>query len=230
MRERPIIFSAEMVRAILAGRKTQTRRVVGERDRLVLDFLTGDADGGPTGATADLGQTADQHGLIVWSAEYPDEGGERLPCPFGAPGDRLWVRETWFEECDPETVRPYETRRARYLATETEEVMQMDDDGGWAWNKDGTAKSPWRSPIHMPRWASRITLELTQVRVDRLQGISLDDVVAEGVTPEWSNGSTVASFASLWDSINAKRGHPWDSNPWVWALGFRRIESAELAA
>lgn len=115
--------------------------------------------------------------------------------PYGVVGDRLWVREAW-----------------------------QDGNGGIYYRADGIHPGPWKPAIHMPRWASRITLEITGVRVERLQDISNDDARAEGV-PEWDGdepGDYRGSFRDVWDSINGKR-HPWSSNPWVWVREFKRI-------
>ena len=219
MKERPIIFSAPMVRAILDGRKTQTRQVVKPQPphscRYVMNgaashalcFGPNDECVPPTGTSID----------------------HRLPCPYGVPGDRLWVRETW------------NTLPLRHVFYREGGEMHKD----WKW----------RSPIHMPRWASRITLEITAVRVERLNEISAKDAVREGVglpdecdheieCSDPRNGATWTDlesnaaggcpwsschcardcFRELWDRINGKR-HPWSSNPWVWVLEFKRLET-----
>lgn len=166
MKERPILFSAPMVKAILSGTKTQTRRIVKPQ-------------------------------------QFPL--GTCVACPYGTVGDRLWVRETWLQ---------------------VPAGIAFRADGGDHYGAGGKLK--WRPSIFMPRAASRITLEVTGVRVERLQGISEDDAEAEGVAAEPHNGSCVdrrcfvKAYASLWDSLNAKRS-PWSSNPWVWVLSFRRI-------
>jgi hypothetical protein len=211
VRERPILFSGPMVRALLDGRKTQTRRVI----RL----------------PADRGQweSSDLQGhAVIWNTTT----GKVISCPHGAPGDRLWVRETWCQEVDRDG-RLIEGK-ALYAA-DGQEVFLSDGDGGTAWRPDGRARSPWRSPLFMPRWASRITLELTAVRVERLQDISEADAVAEAAPckmvtnlyPEQcgcflAEDEPTHHFALLWDSLNAKRA-PWASNPWVWVLEFRRV-------
>lgn len=202
MKERPILFSSPMVRAILDGSKTQTRRVMTPQP----DHL--------------------QH--YEWR-------GKRIV------GDRLWVRETWcFAHPDswdagPDAAIgrplgppcPDGTRQFAWYAATDADVVNSDDDN----------RSPWKPSIHMPRWASRITLEITEVRVQCLQDISEDDAHAEGCVCDDEPcdhtrqscadvgclGKTHrSSFCTLWDSINAKRA-PWSSNPWVWALTFRRI-------
>lgn len=168
MIERPILFSAPMVRAVLAGRKSQTRRVI----------------------------------------RLPFSRGWLGPCPYGIPGHSLWVKETWARHPDGDGV-----------------VYRATDPG---WDDEGQIK--WRPSIYMPRTASRITLETTGVRAERLQDISERDAMSEGVERDgagWRNYYHVAardSFASLWDSINGKRA-PWASNPWVWVVTFARKES-----
>lgn len=185
MRERPIMFKGEMVRAILAGRKTQTRRIIKPQ---------------PTGAPVSL---------------------EHWACPYGAPGDRLWVREAWMAD-------PLGSRGRGQVANYP--VLYRVGFGD-LWPEMAALVTPrWKSPIFMPRWASRITLEITDVRVQRLQDITTEDATAEGVfSTTMSNGiqwsSASAAFQSLWDSINRKT-HPWASNPWVWALTFKREEVA----
>lgn len=163
MKERPILFSGPMVRAILDGRKTQTRRVVKPRQGM-LDDWTG------------------------------------LPCPYGKPGDRLWVRETCYFE------QPH-----------GEVIYRADPGSEKALDPEFTGLR-WRPSIHMPRWASRITLEIVNVRVERLQDIRVDDARAEGVTAKWP----VHGFRNLWQSINGFGS--WDANPWVWVVEFRNME------
>lgn len=191
MKERPILFSAPMVRAILGGRKTQTRRIVNAR---VAPWLLDPAHG--------------------WDDAYVlDPGNELLArCPYGAPGGRLWVRETW----------------ARLTGNGHRIVYRADgDDPRLGWDDDPSTRRPrmtWTPSIHMPRWASRITLEVTDVRVERLQAITEEDAVAEGVARhvEGATRGARTAFASLWDSLNGERT-PWSTNPWVWVVGFRRL-------
>lgn len=217
MRERPILFGGPMVRAILDGRKTQTRRVVKPRHDYIVDEIP------------------DALGVYrVWPYFQPYVYAEpqtiEVPCPYGRPGDRLWVKEThaWnnpdFEKQDREDAigRP------------------CNEDGRWCWYgaTDGEIDGAWRPSIHMPRWASRITLEVTGVRVERLQDITTADAMAEGVERAggfmttsgcWrrytSDGpsceSPRESFRSLWESINGAGS--WAANSWVWAISFRRL-------
>ena len=219
--ERPILFSAEMVRAILAGWKTQTRRVVSCLDA--------------SHATAWRFHDGLWHPCAdQLSRGILDPVGPGIRCPYGAPGDRLWVREAWAISRIWDQSRPSE--------------MPLDDSDRiptW-WRADGVSEESWanrgrwRQSIHMPRWASRITLEITDVRVQRLQDISEEDALAEG-TPCWVCGRTidglsendcecfhsrraVGSYQALWDSINGKRpGCSWADNPWVWIIHFRMV-------
>lgn len=175
MKERPILFSAPMVRALLDGRKTQTRRVVKPQ---------------PTATREEAIRTYGKGGTFILEA-----GFFGVRCPYGQLGDRLWVRETWG-------------------ACAGSPVYRADDN---ATCPDG---GRWKPSIHMPRWASRITLEVTGVRVERLQDISEEDAIAEGV-PE-QRGDPWA-FQCLWDSINGARERcSWAANPWVWAITFSR--------
>lgn len=214
MTDRPILFSGPMVRALLAGTKTQTRRVarvspaVSGRPELVI----GDRDHCGTGW-----HWRRPNGVCEWHVE----------CPYGAVSDKLWVRESWAHDApDLQACR----------------VAHEDACGGsitYGPYYRATEVAPdtlrWRPSIHMPRWASRITLEITDVRVERLHEISEADAKAEGVRiPDAATAkqSTVdvsgmtpyrAAFASLWDEINGDRA-PWSSNPWVWVVAFKRVE------
>lgn len=196
MVERPILFNSAMVRAILGGTKTQTRRVV---KGAALEWLE----------------------PWMFAPEFV-AASENAMCPFGHSGDRLWVRETW--ACLDSHTRPG-SRLAYRANTPDGERVRVD--------------APWRPSIYMPRWASRITLEITGVRVERLQAISEADAQAEGCTqnhngyfwggPHAEYGrkqmpTAKAAFADLWDSINGPGS--WDANPWVWCVEFRRLEAA----
>lgn len=204
MKERPILFSGEMVRAILDGRKTQTRRVA----RIPRGYEEWTPEAGSDGTLVLRGQ-----GISTW-----------VDCPYGVPGDRLWARETWRERG---------TTGIHIAGEQDAEWLEYRADG----DVDGPS---WRPSIHMPKWASRITLEVTGVRVERVQDISEEDAIAEGIQVEdrsfgraWRNYDSrmpsewfthhTASFWSLWDSINAKRGYSWESNPPVWVVEFRRV-------
>lgn len=207
MRERPILFSGPMVRAVLAGQKTQTRRVAKE--------------------------FAGRDDLDAILRRFPNQNG----CPYGQPGDRLWVREA-------HAIVP----RTAYAGSEgVQQVIRKDgpyEHDAAVFREGWTRSAPgrWRPSIHMPRWASRITLEIVSVLVERLQAISEADAQAEGVEGHyiedgwyWRNyllsdadaavspmmTSAKDSFRSLWESING--ADSWAANPWVWAVEFRRI-------
>jgi hypothetical protein len=201
-RERPILFSAPMVRALLAGTKTQTRRVVkpvGDDDSFVL-LDHGPEFGGWWPYRSDDGEST----IRADGTETPHS------CPYGQPGDRLWVRET-FAKIDGQS-RPW--IETDYRATYTHGDRLGDSLG---------IKKRWTPAIHMPRSASRITLEVTGVRIERLNGISEVDALYEGVTRALTAsgfGGYVDAYAALWDQINGAGA--WAANPWVWVVEFRR--------
>jgi hypothetical protein len=234
VKERPILFSGPMVRALLDGRKTQTRRTVklptkGEYIRPDMGGWSPSTIGG-----------ADQHGrsvpehVCLWNQTT----GTTLACPYGVPGDRLWVREAWavkrFEHCLAHERDWQELCGAtvRYLADGAEIVHRGDRATGRGIYRGPVEKG--RPSIHMPRWASRLTLEITEVRVERLQDISQADAKSEGCDPihMQPGGPTGdpsagwicyrAGFESLWNHINGPDS--WDANPWVWAVSFRVLE------
>lgn len=222
MRSHPILFSGDMVRAILDGRKTQTRRVMNPQPEFLQVY---DFNGKRMYDGANRRWCWNGHvGGVMEDATTSLSPYSRINV-----GDRLWVRETFMEVCDWNTLEPL--GKYIYRAThEGHEPVQLDEDGFRAWNKDGTAKSPWRPSIHMPHEASRITLEVTNVRVERLQDISWLDAIAEGIKdPKVAalriddEVGTVQKFRKLWDSIYSKK-HPWDSNPWVWVYEFKVLE------
>lgn len=227
-RERPILFSGPMVRELLAGRKTQTRRPVK------WEPLSPGLNLGFTGL--EVGHTSGERPWVLYSAGAGGLWEERtkpLRCPYGSPGDRLWVRETWFEEFDPVTCKPYDPPRACYAAMHEGEVRKMDGDGGTVFRKDGWAASPWRPGIHMPRWASRLLLEVEAVRVERLDAITEDDARAEGMEflLEGTRDATPRdTFLRRWDGMYAGGDFARARNPWVWVVTFRRLEAARSAA
>lgn len=239
-RTRPIIFSGPMVRALLDGRKSQTRRVLKPQPRW---------DNGAIGIE-------DRRGRWIYAANTERGFAEDLhrshfKMPY-ALGDWLWVREAW--ACVGRTTFD----GGDYVGPGSLIVFRADFDAGGrdrrAWmrgqsrHQDGTAyQEPrrWRPAIHMPRWASRLTIDLTQVRVERLQDVSNTDAIAEGIRADMPEAvgnrgmphsspitfnegrdyTAVAAYRRLWDSLNAKRGYGWDTNPWVVALTFNVVRA-----
>ena len=235
VKERPILFSAPMVRAILEGRKTVTRRVMKCQP---------DADASITVESYNVAVTNrrgyQEAGPEIFGAWWRD-GEAGCKCPFGQPGDRLWVRETWY--CDH-----FEVQQGPYLQpADMHDLDQSREDGELVYAADGLApyeqdQPTWKPSIHMPRWASRILLEITDVRVERLQDITEEQALAEGIVgvpfrPDdgWpictgymmgpDDGKTglqttaAKAFAGLWDSV----GGNWNANPWVWVVEFKRV-------
>lgn len=205
MKERPIIMTGESVRAILEGMKTQTRRVIKPQ---------------PPQWTWNR---------YKWDDHCIDVGTVQpcyVKCPYGSPGDMLWVRETWrTEELDDGL------DGIRYKTDDGFKPIENTAAAADAWiEADYAGLGKWRSPIFMPRWASRITLETVSVRVEKLQDIGYMDIIKE-CPPYQIDFITMRSrsledtFRVVWDSINAKRGYPWSSNPWVWVIEFRRISN-----
>lgn len=217
-KEKPIIFSADMVLAILDGRKTQTRRVVKPQPDI---YENGDIHfKWATFYLNGLTYTWDSNGVggENWQAnDHPDEDKfaealRRCPANRFVPyrvGQHLWVREVW---CG---YKP--TMRGYFKADMSYWDHAKNHPVGCVGEPD---KAKYGSPIHMPRWASRITLEVTEVRVQRVQSISEEDAISEGciVLP---SVSATANYRLLWNKINGKK-HPWNSNPWVWAISFQR--------
>ncbi|MFC5372964.1 hypothetical protein ACFPIF_10390 [Brevundimonas faecalis] len=232
MIERPILFSDPMVRALLDGRKTQTRRVVKPMPKWAERFPICK----PEGMTAG-------HQIWWWDGEL-EFVGVAQDCPYGQPGDRLWVREAW---------APVPATAYRH-SEGVQQVINPDDPdmaaifaAGWDRNIP-----KWKPSIHMPRWASRILLEITDVRVERLQDISEADAAAEGLMTwqgqdcdgdprldgrlydftAWgwepprheSDGwmTAYAAYRDLWNHINGASA--WAANPWVWAVSFRVVD------
>lgn len=212
VKERPILFNTEMVKAVLEGRKTQTRRVIKMRDGSLAedeDISTWE-DGG-------LDKVMD------FTINYPY--WKELKCPYGKPGYRLWVRETYVPN---------------YFDINQEYGNNNGYKADWTASAAEVCKEPkWKPSIFMPRHASRILLEITDIRVERVQDITESEAIAEGVellnnSPfnQWKSYKEKGrfhlhawqSFQSLWNSINEKRGFGWDVNPWVWVVEFKRIE------
>jgi hypothetical protein len=211
MKERPILFSAPMVRAILDGRKTQTRRVMKPQPQPFEEGPLVHAKKHP----APYIDAYNGGPVWVWWTSDDRQGPGNFKCPFGVPGDRLWVRETF---AMPEDVGEGPDGSVYYRAT----------DPGWDDNDSGVK---WRSPLFMPRDASRITLEITGVRVQRVQEINTYDALCEGMEPTpWidtpgvpSGKSECDQFQDLWVEING--GKSWDKNEWVWVIEFKRLEA-----
>lgn len=214
MTDRPILFSAPMVRAILADRKTQTRRVMRTNHVGYRSFLRW--DGRPH-----------TRAMMACSNGDPGRPESSVFCEdnrIGVPGDRLWVRETWSPwsdvvDCD-EAAKLRDARAQMPWA-----CVLYGADRAWSNSQPSDNGGRWRPSIHMPRWASRLTLDVVSVRVERLQAITEEDARAEGVAVDpaaLASGATHRqAFADLWDSLNAKRA-PWASDPWVWRVEFRR--------
>ena len=243
--EKPILFSGEMVQAILDGRKTQTRRVMKPQLH--------------TGKLGDVYIYPKDNAASEWSSNPQMFACD---CPYGVPGDRLWVREAF------QRVEAFYGLGILYRSDES--ILAIDFDAPNEWERTNERLHeprlelhdiacegmPWCPSIHMPRWASRITLEITNVRVERLNEISAEDVVAEGIdlSPIWENSTGVtyeevakvwtqnvprndgesidqsysahfiACFKRMWDKINGKK-NPWASNPWVWVIEFKKLEA-----
>ncbi len=229
---KPIIFNTEMVRAILDGKKNQTRRVIKLRDGSL---------------PQDDEMSMDENGKVItvmdFSKDFP-QWRERK-CPYGGPGDKLWVRETfWHYGAWEQYIDDKGKKRKRFIHFSNEDIylqyyqenphkpqVQFDLTGRADWHK--------RPSIYLPKKYSRITLEVKDVRVERVQDIADEDAMKEGVyewykatqyDPNsfsyWSpiNGSGAKQkFSELWDSINLKRGYGWDTNPWVWVVEFEKI-------
>lgn len=240
MRERGIIFNAEMVRAVLEGRKTQTRRIIKDCPTV------------QDGWYPDRYNNSDE--WTFWGARGSSDAGRcTLPfvkCPFGEVGDRLWVRETWMPDAPRDgtwgDVEFYGCKGSplSMIPKRFRKPENCIHRASW----DGSEMVGWTPSIHMPRWASRITLEITGVRVERLQDISESDAVAEGIEPlplepdmpqfyhEYfpigiknglrCNMSAAGSFSGLWEAIYGKES--WQANPWVWVIEFKRVEGMHV--
>lgn len=249
MKERGMIFNGEMVRAILDGRKTQTRRVI--------------ANVGSDNCIPLQKQSKTKDGIYTHVMDAPNYG----LCPFGKVGDHIWVRETWAilgneDGCcidwEEKLCKADERSAARIYRASCEQrpgnygLWSIPDDADWKpHTKDYQYEGAWRPSIHMPRWASRILLEITDVRVERLNAISEEDAQREGVHTEVWDQTVVArnyaasdeffqfwsedmpyfvemnelyrsSFRSLWESIYGAES--WQANPWVWVIEFKRVE------
>lgn len=237
MKERPILMNTFSVRAILDGRKTQTRRVIKPQPEVGEEFSvwTGRKKWGDAVVRFTEHDCEPPHSFEESIAKH---------CPYGVPGDRLWVRETWLTDHQFDDLKPSEV--PQHLAT--------------LWYQADDAPTPpcmgkTRPSIFMCRWMSRILLEITGVRVERVQDISDDDVAAEGLpyrqstedfaigrspangkwywgfpTPAWNyvySRDAQCAFEELWDSINGSGDFSWEANPWVWVVEFERVEPVD---
>lgn len=217
MNEKPILFSAPMVIAILEGKKTQTRRVINPQP-----------DNRPTGHMRfypnDMAKKRKHYG----SEEHMKRGLPVDFSPYGHPGDQLWVRETWALSGNWDDVKISDLPKFGIKDNLVYRASEKHPNAEYY---------KWKPSIFMPRWASRITLVVSRIRVERVQEITRDDAKAEGVSGVWRNppekeehyrrvllNPYVANYSVLWDAINAGRGFGWDVNPWVWVVEFKVLE------
>lgn len=224
MNERPILFSAPMVLALLAGTKTQTRRIMKPQPREHHWFgLPGYEHRLYPNPVVGGFAARSVHSHHIPGKERAVDCGEWISCPYGAPGDRLWVRETW---------RPEIAHSHGMDACDCADVTTTYAAGGERRYTPGSRiPNEWLMPvaakrgnvpgIHMPRWASRLSLEVTGVRVERLREISEVDAKAEGVG--FHVGGPVHAYRVLWNSINGAGS--WAANPWVWVVELERVKS-----
>lgn len=224
-KERGMIFNAEMVRAILSGQKTQTRRIV--------KYVTAD------NCMTLTKPSKPRDGVYTHVMDAPKHG----LCPHGNVGDRIWVRETWqgplvdFERSDDLLRNPEKYEKPENCVYAADGVPAPE-----FYDADDNLRCCWRPSIHMPRWASRILLEITNVRVERLNDISEQDAIAEGIDTDWlaesqDNYDCIADhnmtgrptakghFSYLWQSIYGDdKSKCWEKNPWVWVIEFKRVQ------
>lgn len=246
MKQSPILFSTPMVQAILAGRKTQTRRIadVPNHDHFGINIMDWGLSKYPYHKEGkwlyDVQSDVDSHNTFELKAKY------------GQVGDVLWVRETWrkWYPVDSDGYTDFNHAVIEYAADDPPMIYEKDGDGFQVFNKDGSEKFiPWRPSIHMPKSACRLYLQITDIRVERLQVISEEDAKAEGIMyyeegnlgvrykdymadasgyghPDHdypTTGDAVASFGTLWAGINGLDS--WQANPWVWVIAFKRINN-----
>ncbi|HBS2860666.1 TPA: morphogenetic protein [Klebsiella variicola subsp. variicola] len=210
MKERGMIFNGEMVRAILDGRKTQTRRIMAPQPADDIErciFPNPEA--------------------IGWKSSLRHKHGSTTAhfCHYGKPGDCIWVRETFqgplfdYDLMDSYCKDPTPFEKPEFCVYKADGVPAPE-----FYDADDELHCCWRPSIHMPRWASRILLEITNVRVERLKSISDSDAIREGcITANMKSGDCVADvFARLWASIYGAES--WNANPWVWVIEFKRVE------
>ncbi|EPH7508776.1 TPA: hypothetical protein M2P33_003383 [Klebsiella pneumoniae] len=237
MTERGMIFNAEMVRAILDGRKTQTRREVKlnldiARLATTYDWATSLAANHYQGLTEEqIQQKAESLRGVIHPVILDNGQMVSIICPHGKPGDRIWVRETF---CPVDDTQYGGEKWVDYRATPRYEASHP---AGWDSAPNDAESLKWRPSIHMPRWASRILLEITDVRVERLNAISEEDATAEGVppagsllpdypgtflTPKGDFATAKVAFQRLLESIYGEES--WKANGWVWVISFKRVE------
>lgn len=229
IKERPILFQTEMVKAILEGRKTQTRRIKGFTNQNPDEWEVQLIKGAPVSKS-----DCPQYAVYFKHKLYPNQTGA-IQCPYGQPGDLLWVREAWNEAGRFESdfyanseVNAYRTKDAYFFPN-----WKQLDTSHWNWDK-----IKWKPSIHMPKDAARIWLMIEDIRVERVQEISEEDAIAEGILccetygeiawKRYDGDYTVTSkpkisFWSLWASINGEES--WNSNPWVWVIQFRVLST-----
>ncbi|WP_145156207.1 ASCH domain-containing protein [Pseudomonas oryzihabitans] len=249
MTERPILFNDDMVRAVLEGRKTVTRRAVVSRSRKRPHMVMVDNHPDFPGCLQPF--QADEHGSISFEGkgqcEFP------IACPFGQVGDRLWVREAW------EDVHPVQVTGGRYTqlgragipgppGVTYQTIYRSDGPYPQVYH---THEHPYRSlspvpgcftapaecgwvgwcpSIHMPRWASRLLLEVTAVRVERLHAITPEQIEAEGLSTAWPSYAGEQDLRGQWKDLWEETGGDWSSNPWVWVIEFQRVTAPSAAA
>ncbi|EDC3201756.1 hypothetical protein LHN82_004280 [Salmonella enterica] len=216
MKERGMIFNAEMVRAILDGRKTQTRRIMAiqpEHSELGLRRVIDSKNGRDNGKY--FWSQSDARGLKMRSKVFG--------CPYGEVGDRIWGRETYQGPLfDYEHMESYLEDSSKFYKPEFCVYRADGKPAPEFYDADDNLHCGWRPSIHMPRWASRITLEITGVRVERLNSITESDAEAEGVTDTGFGDLLVDGYRYLWKSIYGEES--WVANPWVWVIEFKRVE------
>ena len=236
MSENPILFSAEMVRAILDGKKTQTRRTRGLEDVNIASDLWKLFKIGELGYMTKK-RYQGRFGAYFHSEEIEERTLAICPavCPYGQPDDLLWVRETHYRFGHWVKNGFTATGKQRYkFIPETQEVLFYDNPPEKLANGKSKDIHGWykRPSIFMPKWATRIWLRVKSVRVERVQDIAPEDCVSEGIGELASKknkyGFTPAGaryvFGQLWNSINEKRGYGWDANPWVWVVEFEKVK------
>lgn len=226
MKERPILFSTPMVQAILAGNKTQTRRIIKSPAKNMQEsgqeVIKRNPDNDPWYKDR-IWSMRTQQGL--WG-DYTNKQFLEF-CPYGQIGDQLWVRETW---------QPWKRTNIEYDEWEPLPVSRFEEADSIEYRASSDSLGPWKPSIHMPRSESRIQLEITNIRVERLQDISEADAKAEGINHcpkrivkphsnpvEYIEVSAKDYFQDLWESINGPES--WTANPWVWVIEFKRLDS-----